>query len=356
MIEARNIRLRLGEFVLDDVSLRVNRHEYFVLVGPTGAGKSVLLECLAGLLRPSSGRVLLDGEDVTGLPPEARRLGYVPQDYALFPHLNVRENLEFGLRVSGRDSEIATRVPALAKLLGVTHLLARSPVHLSGGEKQRVALGRALAIEPRVLLLDEPLAALDAATRRNIGSELRRIHDETGITCIHISHNFDEMIHLADRVALMSAGRILQVGCPADLLRRPACRFAAEFMQTENLLPGRATAVGGAGRVLVNGLELRAAVPCAGQVWVAVRADRIGPADNDAAADRDVNVFPADVASVEDVGAGFMVRTAGPPDLTFLATRPELVRHGIAAGRRIRLAIPPEDLHVFSDTPLPRGT
>lgn len=351
MIEVRNISLQLGEFVLDDVSLRVAEHEYFVLVGPTGAGKSVLLECLAGLLHPDTGRVLLDSVDVTDFPPEARRLGYVPQDYALFPHLTVRENLEFGLRVGGNRCETTPgRVSNLAALLGIDDLLDRHPIHLSGGEKQRVALGRALAIEPRVLLLDEPLAALDAATRRTIGAELRRIHNETGITCIHISHNFDEMIHLADRVGLISTGKIVQVGHPADLLRRPNCRFTAEFVQTENLLNGEAKAANGGACVQVNGLALRVAMPCTGQVCVAIRADQIGIADPDLEPTDALNVFDAVVAAIEDVGSGFAVRLHPPSALALLATGPQLTRHAVTVGKRVRLAVSAENIHVFQET------
>ena len=348
MIEVRNISLRLGEFVLDDVSLRVSEHEYFVLVGPTGAGKSVLLECLAGLLRPDSGQVFLDNVDVTDIPPEARRIGYVPQDYALFPHLDVRGNLEFGLHVGGGRCETAKeRVAEMATLLGIGDLLDRRPTHLSGGEKQRVALGRALAVEPRVLLLDEPLAALDAATRRTIGDELRRIHGETGITCIHISHNFDEMIRLADRVALISMGKIVQVGRPADLLRRPNCRFAAEFVQTENLLDGEAATVNGAGLVQIDGLDLHVSLPCSGSVCVAIRADQIGIAAQHLKSTDSLNVFDALVTSVEDLGSGFAVRLHAPPELTLLTTGPELARHAVATGKRIRLAVPRENIHVF---------
>ncbi|RLI11407.1 hypothetical protein DRO33_04125, partial [Candidatus Bathyarchaeota archaeon] len=231
MIRTENLSIDLGEFRLKNVTVEIKEGEYFVLIGPTGAGKTVFVECLAGLYKPDSGRIYLLDEDITDLPPEERGMGYVPQDYALFTHMNVYENIAYGLkerRVPRR--EVKKRVEEIADLLGIGHLLHRRPSTLSGGEQQRVALARALAIRPRVLLLDEPLSALDEVTRDETIAELRRIHKETGTTVVHVCHDFDEMLALADRVGVINDGALLQVGTPLEVLWRPADEFVARFM------------------------------------------------------------------------------------------------------------------------------
>ncbi len=239
LIEMRGVSIRLGEFAVHDAHLEVEKGEYFVLLGPTGAGKTVLLECIAGLHRPQSGDVLVEGRRVNRVPPEQRGLGYLPQDYALFPHLDVAQNIGFGMRLRRKSrDETERKVNELAGLLKITHLLGRSPLHLSGGEKQRVALARALAIEPKVLLLDEPLSALDEQTRETLCVELRRVHAELRTTTVHVSHNFEETLAVADRIGIIQDGRVRQVGTPEDVFRRPASEFVARFVRSENIWRG----------------------------------------------------------------------------------------------------------------------
>jgi len=209
VIALENLALRAGAFALDSVSFRVETGQYAVLMGKTGSGKTTLLEAVAGLKPVRAGRVLLMGHDVTALKAAERGVGYLPQDLALFPTMTVCEHLEFALRVRRRDRQtIADRVAELAALLGIGHLLDRRPEGLSGGESQRVALGRALSFRPRVLLLDEPLSALDDETRQEMYALLRSVQRQTGVTALHVTHNLSEAKVLADRLFVLRGGTI----------------------------------------------------------------------------------------------------------------------------------------------------
>jgi ABC-type Fe3+/spermidine/putrescine transport system ATPase subunit len=348
MVRIEQLKATLGEFQLQDIDLDIRDREYFVVLGPTGAGKTVLLECIAGLTWPAEGRIWLGGRDVTALPPEQRQVGYLPQDYALFPHMTVRENLGFGLLVRQRTAEIPAKIARYAELLGIGHLLDRVPARLSGGEKQRVALGRALAIDPEIMLLDEPLSALDVATRERIGDELRRIHDSTGITSLHICHNFDETLRLADRVALMHQGRIVQVGTPDDILRRPNCLFAAGFVRSENTFAGVAAAAGPLAPIRLGPTTLLAAVPAPGALFVTIRPDDVEiepPAAVGAAAPP--NRWRATVERVEVRGDGYALQTAGALPITAFVGRPQWRRGQYAAGSVVDLHLPPSVIHAF---------
>lgn len=211
MIELRDVACSMGEFRLANVSLSIDAGEYAVLMGPTGRGKTTLLEIICGLRAVARGRVLVRGIDVTGWPPADRELGYVPQDLALFPNLNVREHLEFALRLRRQSKTlIQQRTEELADLLGITHLLKRSVHGLSGGEGQRVALGRAIAFRPAVLLLDEPLSALDVDTRQGMHELLRKLKQSTGMTTLHVTHNVEEAAALADRTFRLTDGSIIE--------------------------------------------------------------------------------------------------------------------------------------------------
>ncbi|MCD6133364.1 MAG: ATP-binding cassette domain-containing protein, partial [Deltaproteobacteria bacterium] len=204
MIEIENISKNLGEFFLRDISFDIKDGEYFMILGPTGAGKTILLETIAGIYRPDKGRILMAGKDITYVPPKDRNISMVYQDYMLFPHLNVEQNVAFGLRLRKTPKEIIKdKVEKSSKLLNIYHLLHRYPGTLSGGEKQRVAIARAMVIEPYALLLDEPLSALDMQTRDRLRQELKRIHSITKTTIVHVTHNFEEVFSLADRVAVM---------------------------------------------------------------------------------------------------------------------------------------------------------
>jgi len=209
MIELREIAIRAGKFSLDNISMVVPSGQYAVLMGPTGHGKTTLLESICGLRKIASGRVLIHGVDVTNWSPSDREIGYVPQDLALFPTLSVREHLSFALRLRKQSAiQIKHRVDELATMLGITHLLERGVTRLSGGEAQRVALGRALSFRPPVLLLDEPLSALDETTRHEMHSLLRQIQQASQVTMLHVTHNSAEAEALADRRFVLEGGKI----------------------------------------------------------------------------------------------------------------------------------------------------
>jgi sulfate/thiosulfate transport system ATP-binding protein len=234
---------RFGGFTaLNDVSLEIQPGELVALLGPSGSGKTTLLRIIAGLEFPSSGRILMDRIDASTRHVGARNVGFVFQHYALFRHMTVLENVAFGLRVKPRrlrpgEAELRARVTRLLELVQLESMARRYPSQLSGGQRQRVALARALAIEPRVLLLDEPFGALDAKVRKELRRWLRRLHDEMGLTSVFVTHDQEEALELADRVVVMSHGRIEQVGSPEEVYDRPATPFVYEFLGHVNRVP-----------------------------------------------------------------------------------------------------------------------
>jgi ABC-type sugar transport system ATPase subunit len=237
MIEIKNLSLQLGNFSLEDINLTINDNEYFVILGPTGAGKTVLLECIAGLHHIKQGEIWVAHSDVTRLTPEERNVGYVPQDYVLFPFLSVAENIAFGLKQTKYSkTEIQKRVGTLAHLVGISHLLNRDTHSLSGGEKQRVSLARALAPAPKILLLDEPLSSLDLQTSKYLRLELQRLHQELGVTTLHITHNQMEAEEIADRIAILNKGRLEQIGQPQEVFFYPESEIVSDFIGALNIL------------------------------------------------------------------------------------------------------------------------
>ena len=224
MLRLNQVNLRGGDFRVRDVSLLAGAGEYFVLMGATGSGKSLLVQAICGLIRIESGAIVIDGTDVTWAEPRFRRVGYVPQNSALFPHLSVARNVTFGLEVAGlRRAEAIRQAAPIAELLGIEFLMGRAtPRDLSGGETQKVALARALARGPKLLVLDEPVSALDEPTRRELCPLLRRVQREIGVTTIHVCHSREETAAVADRVGVMSAGRLVQTGTLEELTARPA--------------------------------------------------------------------------------------------------------------------------------------
>lgn len=246
MIRLETVRARAGDFEVRDITFEVPAGGYGVIIGPTGCGKTTVLECIAGHIPLQSGRIWAHGEEVTDLPPEQRRLGVVYQQYMLFPHLDVRTNIAYGLKharlMAGETPEL--RVRALAALLGISALLDRAVHDLSGGEQQRVAIARALAPRPAVLLLDEPFAAVDPATRSLLRRELRALHEQEGITTLQVTHDFDDALRMGDVVAVMAEGRIVQQGPPAEVFQSPASAFVARFIGTGNVIAGQVRSLG----------------------------------------------------------------------------------------------------------------
>ncbi len=352
MIRVDGLRYRVGSFALDGVSLEVGAGEYFVLVGPTGSGKTTLLECVCGLNRGAAGRVAVGGADVTGREPRFRGVGYMPQEYALFPHRTVAGNVMFGLLRRGVTREEARRrAEAVLARVGIAALADRSPVGLSGGEQQRAALARALAVEPKALLLDEPLSALDDQTRDAVGRELRRAHRESRAATLHVCHNFTEMVTMADRAAVMRTGRLVQVGTPVEILARPRTRFVAEFVRARNLLAARATRDGG-GALLAcaGGRTFRTAAPAEGPVEFVVRPESIALAPAGAGAlEGPANALEGTVAEVLLLGptAEVLVDCGGGLRLLASLSPREREAAGAEPGRDVVAAFRPSDIHVL---------
>ncbi|NYT04480.1 MAG: ABC transporter ATP-binding protein [Candidatus Methanofastidiosa archaeon] len=258
MIHVENISNNWGDFTLKDISLDIKESEYFVILGPTGAGKTLLLEIIAGLYFPKKGKVIINGEDMTLTSPENRGLGFVYQDFALFPHLNVKKNIEYGLKlrkISEEDRE--KKISELVKMLKINHLLHRNTETLSGGEKQKVALARALAINPKIILMDEPFSALDENTKSKLISDMKELHKTEGITFVHVTHSQEEAILLADRIGIMMKGTIVQVGNPDEIFYKPVTKEIAQFVKIENIWEGKISRKNeGEMIVEVNGKEI----------------------------------------------------------------------------------------------------
>ena len=271
---------------LDHFDLAVRAGEFLTLLGPSGCGKTTALRLLSGLETPDSGQILLDGADVTALPPHRRHVNQVFQSYALFPHLSVADNIAFGLRMQRLpSSEIRTRIAHAAELLALDGLLARRPDALSGGQRQRVALARALVCQPRVLLLDEPLSALDARLRAQVRGELRALQRRLGTTFVFVTHDQEEALTLSDRVAVMQAGRLEQIGTPQEVYHRPRSRFVASFIGEANLLDAEITGlaegawncrlVAGAGEYTLRAKSEISALPLPRQVALLIRPEHV---------------------------------------------------------------------------------
>ncbi len=242
-LRIENLTVDLGQFKLENINLTLETGDFFALLGPTGAGKSVLLEALVGLVPQSAGEIYIDERRISGLSPEARGIGIVYQDYALFPHLSVLDNIRYGLKFNTKKSGVAhppkaaaaTVVNELSSLLGLNHLLHRYPATLSGGEQQRVALARALVVKPDILLLDEPLSALDPNFRQELRGHLKNLHAISGATFLMVTHDFSEALSLARHAAIMAGGGIEQSGTIEDIFRRPTTAVVADFVGMKNL-------------------------------------------------------------------------------------------------------------------------
>ncbi|MDQ2103597.1 putative 2-aminoethylphosphonate ABC transporter ATP-binding protein [Azospirillum isscasi] len=328
---------------LKGVSLDIRRGEFVCFLGPSGCGKTTLLRVIAGLDPQDSGRVALDGRDVSRLPPAARDYGIVFQSYALFPNLTVHKNIAYGLKLR-REAERA-RVAELLHLVGLPDVAGKYPAQLSGGQQQRIALARALAPSPGLLLLDEPLSALDARVRVHLRQQIRDLHRRLGITTIMVTHDQEEALTMADRIVVMNHGVIEQVGSPDAIYRSPASRFVADFVGSMNFLPGVAAEHG---RVRLGALdldceaELRPGTP----VTVCLR-----PEDVQVRAPNGGNTVAATIESIEFLGAFHRARllAEGLDGLHLTADfSANLVRDlGLGAGRSLPVSLPRDRLRVF---------
>ncbi|UPV75969.1 ABC transporter ATP-binding protein [Halorussus limi] len=336
-----------GVDALRDVTLDVADGEFFTLVGPSGCGKTTTLRAIAGFESPDSGSVRFGDREMAGVPPEDRDAGIVFQNYALFPHMTVGENVAYGLRFrdapGGRSND--ERVAELLELVDLPGFEERDPDELSGGQRQRVALARALAPGPDVLLLDEPMSALDARLRQDLRTQVKRIQSELGITTVYVTHDQEEALAVSDRVAVMNDGRVEQVGAPEAVYREPDTRFVAEFLGENNVFAGEAVADGAAGRggdaptgavrVGPATFHLPVDAPAGSEVVFCVRPEKLvrGPSENG---------FEATVETVEFLGESFRAHLDWEGrDVTLrTAERP--------TDERLRVGFAPEDAHVVS--------
>ena len=334
--------------MLDDLSLAILSGEFFTLLGPSGCGKTTLLKLIGGFERQDGGSILLHGQALDGLPPHRRPVNTVFQSYAVFPHMSVAANIAFGLQMQRWPrAEIVRRVAEMVALVRLEGLEHRRPAQLSGGQQQRVALARALAAAPLVLLLDEPLSALDLRLRTEMQMELKRLQREVGITFVFVTHDQGEAIALSDRIAVMHAGKILQVGRPQEIYERPACRFVAEFIGETNLLPAqRASArrfLLGCGSYLLAA-EPRGAEPC---VTLAIRPERI-------ALTAAVGTAPGLTGTVEQTvylgtDTTYRVRLSDGARLIVRAQNNTGAAPLVKPGDSVALAVPPAAVHVLED-------
>jgi len=348
MIRIEQLNFAVGNFALRDVALHVRAGEYFVLLGKPGSGKTVLLECVAGLNRLSSGTIEIDHRRVEKAEPRDRGIGYVPQDYALFSARTVRKNIEFPLCVKRYPtSRREKRVRELAAMLGIEYLLERGTHGLSGGERQRVALARALAAEPDILLLDEPVSALDDETREGILVELRRIQRQTSTTTIHVCHDLNEMRAVADRLGILRQGRLVQVGSPDEVSRSPAEPHVARLFRLGTILSGTARWEGSGSKVDLKDFTLRAGQPAEGEVQVLIRAKgvRVQPPSPQKAAiaARVQSIFRRDSAVQVDLRVG---TTAFRAEILYA----EAETLSLKEGAEVSAICPPQAVHIFKRT------
>ncbi len=327
---------------VDSISLDIHRNEFFTLLGPSGCGKTTLLRMIAGLEQPTAGEILLDGTPMQGRPPFDRPINTVFQNYALFPHMSVAENVGFGLQMRGEGAaEIAAKTAEMLDLVQLGDLGARSPAQLSGGQQQRVALARALANAPKILLLDEPLSALDLKLRKQMRLELKRLQKATGITFVFVTHDQDEALIMSDRMAVLSEGRVLQVGTAEDIYRRPRNRFVADFIGDTNILTGHA---GPEGHLrLGNGAEitLPEGVVAKGEMVLAIRPEDCVLVNGHLPTG--VSPLAADIREVEYLGSdtNLLVQPEGlETDLTVRLRSADLGDGPCRPGDKVRIGLP----------------
>ena len=353
-VRIERVTKQFGGFTaVDDVSLEIHRGEVFCLLGGSGSGKTTLLRMLAGFEQPTSGAVYIEGQDMSRVPPYARPVNMMFQSYALFPHMSVERNVAFGLEQERLSRiEIQRRVGEMLELVKMSSLAARKPHQLSGGQRQRVALARALVKRPKLLLLDEPLAALDRKLREHTQFELLAIQEQLGVTFVVVTHDQQEAMTLATRMGVMSQGRIVQVGTPADIYERPATRVVADFIGNINLFEGRViearTACGAGGAIRIACPELGevevctsedgrapapgdplAGVPAGATVWVAIRPEKIELSTQPASNSESLNRVSGRVREVGYRGEASVVLVQIPSGRLVRVTRPNAGREGV---------------------------
>ncbi|HII97997.1 MAG TPA: ATP-binding cassette domain-containing protein [Methanoregula sp.] len=354
MIEFDQVSIGLGDFLLDKVSLSIGKGDYYCIMGPSGAGKTIILEAIAGLLVPDSGRILHNGEDVRGIPPEKRRIGLVYQDYSLFPHMTVEKNIAFGMRMRHLpEPEITERVRQLMHQFGISHIAARAPFTLSGGEQQRVAIARALAIEPELLLLDEPLSALDPVTREQFIGELRSLHRDEGLTIVHVTHDRRDPISLGTRMAMIIDGRLIQEDRVGTIFSSPHGEQVARFIGYENILKGTVTSsTEGLCTVDIGGSREVAVVADAGKgdrIALCIRADTITVSRNDGQKTSARNTFFGTITRKDSLGSLATITVDIGVEITALVTGKSVEEMELDIGTPVCISFKATGVHMIHE-------
>ncbi len=345
MIKTENLKVNLPGFDLHNINLSIEEGEFFVLMGPTGAGKTVLLEAMAGLIPVESGRIIIEGKDVTKLPPEKRGISIVYQDHALFPHLTVMENIRYGLHFHRIDEKEADkRLNRLLHELDLAHLEKRLPENLSGGELQRVALARALMVNPSVLLLDEPFSALDARFREGIRSGLKKLHQSSGVTFLMVTHDFADALSLAGRAAVMNDGMIEQTSSMDDIFQRPDSKFVADFVGMKNLFSVKFDGT----RAAIDDLKIELGrTPVNSHGYIAIRPEDI-VLSKEAFSSSMRNSFRGTVSGVFDRGFYYEIQVrVGETIFKSLITKRSLFELGIQEGIDAFISFKSTAIHNF---------
>ena len=345
MLELQSISKRLGSFAISDISINIEDGEYFILLGPSGVGKSVLVEIIAGLIKPDKGRILWNGRDITSLQPQSRGFAVVYQDYALFPHLTVRQNIAYGLKAARIPSkEITNRIDTLAETLHISQLLTRRPATLSGGEQQRVALARALAVEPRLLLLDEPLSALDTNIRLKLQNELKRINRELNISVLHVTHNPQEAMKLGDRICVMLDNKIRKIAEPTQLFRKPSDAKVAGFLAMSNVF-AVTDAKDGCCSIFGHNIYASSVNDSTSHIWIKPEEILLSKEPFDSSAR---NQFKAQVTDLDHRDTLLAVHlTSGKLTLTALITYASFKKLGIEIGSELYATFKSSAVHCF---------
>jgi molybdopterin-binding protein len=348
MIEIRNLSVDLGEFVLNDVSLNIEEGDYFIILGPTGAGKTVLLESIAGLYPIKNGEIWLRGVNVTALEPEKRNIGIVYQDHVLFPHLTVKDNICFGLKMHKMEKQaIKETLNWIVELLNIDHLLHRKPDTLSGGERQKVSLARALSTQPEILLVDEPLSALDPENREIVQQELRELHRKLGITILHVTHDFEEAISLGNHIAVIGEGNLKQTGTPDEIFRRPNSEFVARFAMARNVLQGEVINKPGKDVVFRTGdTEFVVVSDKEGEFHASLRPEDIILSLEEIHSSAR-NCFKGTITQILDKGSTLYITVDVPPELSSLVTRHSFEEMDLKEGKQVFVTFKASSIHLF---------
>jgi molybdate transport system ATP-binding protein/molybdate/tungstate transport system ATP-binding protein len=347
VIELKNVDVTVADFNLQQINLMVAKGMYAVILGPTGAGKTVLLESIAGLHTIRAGEVLLDGRDVTDTVPEERGVSIVYQDYTLFPHLTVRENIIFGLKIRHMlQPKINEELEWICGIFEVEHLLNRLPATLSGGERQRVALARALITNPEILLLDEPLSALDAESREEMRFLLKNTQQKMGVTTLHVTHDFEEAMSLADNIVVINQGQIAQVGSPSEIFYHPSSEFVARFTMARNIFNGKIIGQDGQRKIFQhNGIEISALSDKITAAYAVIRPEMIQVTLEKPLTG--FNIFSGEVKSIVDRGANILLTIDCLPEIECLQPRQQFENMSLSIGKQVYISFLPSSVHLI---------